>query len=418
MKILAIETSADATGIAILEANIASGDIKFKVLANKIHTQIDIHTGYGGIYPMVAKREHGKNIIPTITAALQEARMLKKGTKIDQKINDEIAKILERERELSKTFVEFIDKIEKPDLDAIAVTVGPGLEPTLWVGISFARALALAWNIPIIPVNHMEGHLLSSLVQKKKTFTYSKKTLRFPVLSLLISGGHTELVVVKEFGKYEIIGETLDDAAGEAFDKVARMLLLPYPGGPEISRLAEKERIKEKQDYKGLRSAKSARTEKFSTKKIAYPNNLSFSVNFPRPMIKSKNFDFSFSGLKTAVLYHIRDNGPLTPKKKSEIAKEFEDAVVDVLAFKTLCAIQTHKIKTLVLGGGVSGNIHLKRVLKKQVKELDKNISIHFPTQTLSTDNALMIAIAGYFQYKKNKFTKSENLKADGNLRL
>jgi N6-L-threonylcarbamoyladenine synthase len=314
---------------------------------------------------MIAKREHAKNIQPLFELVMKEAK--------------------------------------NPKIDAIAVTVGPGLEPALWVGIVFAEELSKKLGVPVIPVNHMEGHLLSSLVQKKKTFTYNKNTLRFPVLSLLVSGGHTELVLVKEFGNYKVIGETLDDASGEAFDKVARMLGLPYPGGPEISKLAEELREKEKQANEGLR--------------------------FPRPMIKSKNFDFSFSGLKTAVLYYIRDHGPLTKKMKSEIAKEFEDAVTDVLVLKTLRAIETYKIKSLMLGGGVSGNIHLKRVLKKQLKGLNKNISIHFPTQPLSTDNALMIAIAGYFQYKKKpcpwpvygrgkKFSKPQSIKANGNLRL
>ncbi len=392
MNILAIESSADDTGIAILEAKQNGSNIKFKILANKIHTQIDIHTGYGGIFPVIAKREHGRNIIPTMISALKEAKMFKVGKSLSEIKNKKIKKILEKENELSKIFVAFINKIKKPDIDAIAVTVGPGLEPALWVGISTARALSLAWDIPIIPVNHMEGHLLSPLVEKKKTFTYNKKTLSFPVLSLLISGGHTELVLMKTFGKYQVIGQTRDDAAGEAFDKVARMLGLPYPGGPEISRLAE-----------------TKREEKNYINKVV----------LPRPMIYSKDFDFSFSGLKTAVLYYIRDNGPLNENMKADIAKEFEDSVIEVLVTKTLKAMDKYKIKSLILGGGVSGNTHLQRTLKNQKKNMNKDIAIHFPTKVLSTDNALMIAIAGYFQYKNKKFVRGDKkLKAIGNLSL
>jgi N6-L-threonylcarbamoyladenine synthase len=189
-----------------------------------------------------------------------------------------------------------------------------------------------------------------------------------------------------------VIGQTRDDAAGEAFDKVARMLGLPYPGGPEISRLAE---IK--------------RSEKNYVNKVV----------LPRPMIYSKDFDFSFSGLKTAVLYYIRDNGTLDEETKSDIAKEFEDAVIEVLVTKTLKAMDKYKVRTLILGGGVSGNKHLQRTFKKHLKKVDSGISVHFPTKTLSTDNALMIAIAGYFQYKDKKFVKNnQKLKAIGNLSL
>ncbi len=413
LTLLAIETSADDTGIAILETLKERDVAKFKILANKIHTQIDIHTGYGGIFPMMAKREHGKNIIPTLHAALKEAKMWKKNnTIIDQKLEKKIREVLARENDLADILLDFIKKTKKPHIDAIAVTVGPGLEPALWVGISCARALSLAWNIPLIPVNHMEGHLLSPLVQNKKTFTYTKDTLSFPVLSLLISGGHTEIVLVKEFGKYKIIGSTRDDAAGEAFDKVARMLGLPYPGGPEISKLAEAERKCGDSESNFTRSGEPTRG----------PGKLlseSKQVTFPRPMIYSKDFDFSFSGLKTAVLYYIRDTGPLTDKMKREISKEFEDAVVDVLVAKTLKAMDMYKAKTLILGGGVSGNTHLQNVLKGQLKNMEKGIKIHFPTKILSTDNALMIAIAGYFQYQKKKPTKGgKKFKATGNLSL
>lgn len=393
MKILAIETSADDTGIAILESKKKKDEVSFTILANKIHTQIDIHTEYGGIFPMMAKREHGKNMIPTIVSALKEAKLFSpcKSKKIDLKLESKLQEMLSRENDLGSVMIEFLRSIKKPAIDAIAVTVGPGLEPALWVGISTARALSCAWDIPVIPVNHMEGHVLSTLVKNKKVFTYTKDTLQFPVLSLLISGGHTELVLMKNWMKYSIVGQTRDDAVGEAFDKVARMLGLPYPGGPEISKLAAFER-----------------------------NNVQHStITLPRPMMYTKDFDFSFSGLKTAVLYYIRDNGPLTDKMKSKIALEFENAVVDVLSMKTLHALEKYKAKTFIVGGGVSANTYLQKVLKEKIKKYDKAIKVNFPTKILSTDNALMIAIAGYFQSQKKKPTKSTTkLRANGNLSL
>ncbi|MEK7585848.1 MAG: tRNA (adenosine(37)-N6)-threonylcarbamoyltransferase complex transferase subunit TsaD [Patescibacteria group bacterium] len=378
MKILAIETSADDTGIAILDVKKTKSILKFKILANKIHTQVDIHTEFGGIFPMMAKREHIKNIGPVYESAMKEAK--------------------------------------NPKIDAIAVTIGPGLEPALWVGIAFAEELAKKLSVPVIPVNHMEGHLLSVLVQKNKTFSFKKDTLRFPMLSLLVSGGHTELVLVKEFGKYRIIGQTRDDAVGEAFDKVARMLGLPYPGGPEISRLAKDER-----EVSGLRRLESATARSrgiFQQKNIrASQATNSSEITFPRPMIYSKDYDFSFSGLKTAVLYYIRDHGPLTEDMKSKIAKEFEDASIEVLTAKTMRAVKEYKIKTLIVGGGVSANTYLQKTLKSQMKKVSPKTKIHFPTKGLSTDNALMIAVAGYFQYKKEKIS-NRKLKADGNLSL
>jgi N6-L-threonylcarbamoyladenine synthase len=383
LTLLAIETSADDTGIAILEVKKLKGGAEFKILANKINSQVGIHTEYGGIFPMMAKREHAKNIGPVFEQAMKEAK--------------------------------------KPKIDAIAVTVGPGLEPALWVGIVFAQELAKKLKVKVIPVNHMEGHMLSILVDKKKTFTYNKDTLQFPLLSLLVSGGHTELVLVKKFGEYKIIGQTRDDAVGEAFDKVARMLGLPYPGGPEISRLAETER--RNSVFGGLGSA-SARARGISQQRNirASQDTIPSEVILPRPMIYSKDYDFSFSGLKTAVLYMIRDvyKGVVNEKVKSQIAKEFEDAAVEVLVAKTLRAVKENKIKTLIVGGGVSANTQLQKTLKSKIKKVDKNIKIHFPTKGLSTDNALMIAIAGYFQLQKktNKNPRLPLLKANGNLAL
>jgi N6-L-threonylcarbamoyladenine synthase len=362
------------------------------MMANAIQSQ-PIHTNYGGVFPMMAKREHGKNIVPVFEKALKDAEIFKVGKlKLTEKQKKEIQKILERENDLGEVFLKHIEKIKKPKIDAIAVTVGPGLEPALWVGISFAKALALAWDLPLIPVNHMEGHILSILMTDEGKIP----EIQFPALSLLVSGGHTELVLMKDFGKYKVIGQTRDDAAGEAFDKVARMLDLPYPGGPEISKLAKKYR----EDTKSFRT------------------NLP-EIKLPRPMIHSGDFDFSFSGLKTAVLYMIRDLGKINDDQKMAIVCEVEDSIVEVLTHKTIKAIEKYKIQTLIVGGGVSANTHLQKSLKEKVKKTNPNTTVYFPTKKLSTDNGLMIAIAGYFNYLKKPIKKSRSLsplKANGNL--
>ncbi len=362
MKILAIETSCDDTCVAVLEAKPSKTGVSFTTHSHVVQSQ-PIHTNYGGVFPAMAKREHIKNIGPVYEQAMRKAK--------------------------------------NPKIDLIAVTVGPGLEPALWVGITFAEELAKTLGVPVVPVNHMEGHILSILPSKGKTFTWKKKNTLFPALSLLVSGGHTELVLAQDIGKYKLIGQTRDDAVGEAFDKVARMLGLPYPGGPAISHLAQEERKE---------------------------NKIS-KLTFPRPMIHSKDFDFSFSGLKTAILYYIRDlpvrqasNTPLTEKMKSEIAREFEDASIEVLVSKTLRALEKYKARTLIVGGGVSGNTYLQKILKATLKKISPKVTAHFPAKGLSTDNALMIAIAGYFaSQKKNKKgvrINSDTLRANGNLNL
>ncbi len=349
LKILAIETSADETSVSVMEVKEKNGTPVFKVLGHGIASQIKLHREYGGIYPSLAKREHAKNLPIVFKKALKQA------------------------------------KIDKADL--IAVTYGPGLEPALWQGIVFAKELSKKWGVSIVPVNHMEGHILSVFGKVKGEFKIEKP--KFPVLSLLVSGGHTELVFVKDWGEYKIIGSTRDDAAGEAFDKVARMLDLPYPGGPEISKLAEVER-KNKKDS---------------------------SINLPRPMMYTKDYDFSFSGLKTAVLYYVQDHGPLNKKMKSEIAHEFENAVVETLVYKTMKAIKEYNIKTLIVGGGVSANKHLQKTIKKEVKKLGNKVDIRLPSKNLSTDNSIMIGIAGYANYLK-KGLKKTNIAAEGNLSL
>src|SRR3990167_5502648 len=345
MKILSIETSCDDTCISIMEAKGGITNASFKVLANNSNSQINIHIPYGGVYPVLAKREHAKNLPIILEANLKQARL---------------------------------DQV-KAEIDAIAVTYGPGLEMCLWEGITFAKDLAQKWNVPLIPTNHMEGHVLSVFGKRSGKFKIPK--IKFPALSLLVSGGHTQLVLSKKFMQYEIIGETLDDAVGETFDKVARMLDLPYPGGPQISKLAEEIREKEKQALRGLRRATVRGLSKFSSRKITTSQSL-FFFSFPRPMLHSKNFDFSFAGLKTAVLYLIRKIGKLDKKIKSKIA-------------------------------------------------MRKNIKLLFPEKGLAGDNSLMIGIAGYLNYIKNNpegkntsygagknVPKLGNIKAVGNLRL
>lgn len=355
MRILSIETSCDDTGISIIEAKGGTKNATFKVLANNVSSQIDVHAPYGGVFPALAKREHIKNLPIILEKTLTE-------TKLNKKI--------------------------KP-VDLITVTYGPGLEPTLWTGITFAKELAEKWDVPIMPVNHMEGHIFSVFVGKKKNFKIPK--IKYPILSLLVSGGHTELVLMKKWMNYEIIGQTLDDAVGEAFDKVARMLGLPYPGGPQISRLAESLRGKEGETF-----------------------------SLPRPMLHSKNFNFSFSGLKTAVLYLVRDLGSiekLSAETKSKIALEFENAAIESLVYKTTKAIEKYKINTLIVAGGVSANKYLREEIQKIT---GKKVQLLLPQKELTGDNSLMIGVAGYLNYIKNKKRVPEvnSIKATGNLRL
>ncbi len=427
MKILAIETSCDETAIAIVEVTkvknstsikTKANKVKFKTLGNEISSQIELHREYGGVFPMMAKREHGKNILGVLEKALKEAKLYKLNKIViyNNKLEKKIEKILDREQGIQERWKKIMSQIKKPDIDAIAVTTGPGLEPALWVGISFAKALSTYWNIPIVPVNHMEGHVFSIFPKESKTFIVENKKELFPMLSLLVSGGHTELVLVKDWMKYKKIGQTRDDAAGEAFDKVARMLGLPYPGGPEISKLANIER-----------------NDSLRTVLKEAPKDGPFPViSFPRPMIYTKDYDFSFSGLKTAVLYLIRDLKEKNPNIlediniKQKIACEFENAVVETLVHKTIKAIKEYKIKTLIVGGGVSANSYLQKQMGLEIKNLAKSdftrfkdLKVYFPSRALTGDNALMIAIAGYYQYQNKKIAKNINsIKAQGNLSL
>ena len=406
MNILSIESSCDESAISILEAKGGVKKTSFKILGNNIASQVKLHAQYGGVFPMMAKREHAKNLIPLLKKTLKEAKILYPVSGIEYLVSKKVKIILNREPELLEQFLEFIPTIQKPNIDAIAVTYGPGLEPALWVGINFAKALAIVWDIPVIPVNHMEGHILSAL--KKGGNKFSISNFQFPMLSLLISGGHTELVLVKKWMNYKIIGETRDDAVGEAFDKVARMLNLPYPGGPQISKLAGSSRSK---------SGKTPGVKDTPTPEVEEDFDLFPPVKLPRPMINSGDFDFSFSGLKTAVLYLLRELGKLNNNQKIAIAKEFQDAATEVLTSKTMKAAKKFKVRTILVGGGVSANKQIRTTLIKAAKK--EKINIHFPEKGLSVDNSIMIGMAGYFRFlSKSKKPNIRTLKACGNLKI
>ena len=383
-----------------------TGSIKnasFKVLAHTSHSQIQIHVPFGGVYPMLAKREHIKNLPVLLKEALRKARI---------SIEGGLGSVTTRARGIFQQKNIRAESERNPGfIDLIAITYGPGLEPALWTGITFAQDLAKEWKVPVIPVNHMEGHIFS-VFAKRRIFSISN--FQFPMLALLVSGGHTELVLSKKWLNYKIIGQTLDDAVGEAFDKVARMLGLPYPGGPEISALTE--------DHRNLREgglgSVTARARGIFQQKNIRAGSAQVSLSLPRPMLHSKNFDFSFSGLKTAVLYLIKKIGKLDKETKAKIALEFQNAAIECLIHKTKKAIEKYKIKTLIVGGGVSCNEYLRRELKKVTRET--KVKLLMPEKQFTGDNSLMIGIAGYMEYIKNKkkVPKPGSIKAIGNLSL
>jgi len=354
IRILSVETSCDETALALIEANGGLNSPRFKVLKNIVSSQIKIHAPFGGVVPNLAKREHLKNL-PII-----------------------FNKIL---------------KFKTLTPDALAVTVGPGLEPCLWTGVGFAKEIKKKYfpKAKLIGVNHLEGHLYSFLL----TTNYKLLTTKlFPAVALIVSGGHTILLLMKSLTEWKKLGETRDDAVGEAFDKVARMLELPFPGGPEIEKLA----------------------------KSGNPQ----AIKFPRPMINSKDYDFSFSGLKTSVLYFLRDSYENTKTYQStktttknfrnfvsvaDIAASFEQAAVDTLVTKTMRAAKECKAKSVMLSGGVAANQHLRKTLETESKK--RGLQFFVAPIQFNTDNAVMIGIAGYIQFlrKKNrKITAQANL--------
>ena len=348
MIILGIETSCDETAIAVL-------DIKnpqdITVHANIVSSQIKLHAEFGGVVPNLAAREHVKNINHVFETALKMAGI----------------------SDFSK------------EIDLIAVTHGPGLGPALLVGIAFAKTIAMTHNKPLIGTDHMRGHIYSNWLGpvteiSNSQFLISKHKPEkiFPAMNLIVSGGHTELVLMKDYENFELIGETMDDAVGEAFDKVARLLGLGYPGGPAISARAEMWK----------QESRSKNQE----------------IIFPRPMIHSKDYNFSFSGLKTAVLYKIRDlkkeGIEINDAVINEIAHAFQEAAVDVLVQKTIRAAREHGISSVLLSGGVSANTLLRAELKTATEK--SGLIFSCPPLIYTGDNAVMIALAGYFAYKKD----------------
>jgi len=362
MVILGIETSCDETSIALLKAEKTKAGFFIESVASIVASQIKIHAPYGGVVPMLASREHAKNLDIIFKKVIREAFGSPKNLKLK--------------------------------IDLIAVTQGPGLIPALLVGVNFAKTLAWAWKKPIIGVNHLEGHFLSFLLEQK-TENFHKI---FPAICLLVSGGHTQLVYIEKIGNYQVIGETRDDAAGECFDKGARILGLGYPGGPAIATKAQKLKIK----------------------------NLKLKINIrlPRPMLDSRDYDFSFSGLKTALLYLWQKLNPEEKKKLlPALAFELQEAITDVLVEKTLKAAKNYSVKSIILGGGVTANQKLREKFQEKLKKQNQPFNFYLPLLKYTTDNAMMIALAGFFNYSSLGLKQLQNLKwnkieAEANLRL
>jgi N6-L-threonylcarbamoyladenine synthase len=410
-SILAIETSCDETAFSVLRNT--------DILSHQVHSQADMHAEFGGVFPMLAKREHDRNFIPLLALTLREAFGISvsiddKGDNhnLDQEMIKKIESLLARENDLAADLVGFFNQMPhevfiklKSSLSAIAVTYGPGLEPALWVGISGAKALATIFDVPLYPINHMEGHIASVLASTAGIL--ATPAITFPAIALLISGGHTELVHVESWHAYHLLGRTVDDAVGEAYDKVARLMDLPYPGGPQISRLAEIWRQEQ------VKAGSTAPQNPFA---------------LPRPMLHTKDYNFSFSGLKTAALYAVRDmvrsqhDEPLDQEQKNALSAEFEQAVVDTLMHKTKRAVEEYAAQSLIIGGGVIANQYIRQNFARLCDEL--GIAIFIPDKNLATDNATMIGLVAALQLADGKSGIMPNsaefseLKANGNLSL
>ncbi len=391
MIILSIETSCDETSVAIIK-RVRGKNIKFEVLSHKILSQIDLHKQYGGVFPAMAKREHARTLTQLIAECLKEADLLVERTNehhLEMSKRKKLEELLSHEQEMFKALVVLFEGIQKPKIDAIAVTAGPGLAPALWVGVNSALSMNLIWDIPVYPIHHMEGHIVASLLSKKENI-FEISEIKTPSVALLISGGHTEIVRISKLRKYKILGTTKDDAVGEAFDKVARMLGMEYPGGPEISKLANTSR----------------------KENIIVPDDL----KLPRPMLHSKDLYFSFSGLKTAVMTRIKKYGDvsseasakleLNEELKKAIALEFENSVTDVLVAKVKQAIYENGANSLIVGGGVSANNHIRFNLQELCRE--ENVDLYLPDLKLSGDNALMIAATGLLHIENGEKSKKK----------
>lgn len=368
MIILSIETSCDETAISVVEVVGEFPTATYSILGNALFSQIDIHREFGGVFPAIAKREHIATILPMLEMALRDSNIPHQATPHLPETSALINSILDREFGLADQLLHFHEHYGIPAIDAIAVTSGPGLEPALWVGVNFAKAIAALWNVPVIPVDHMEGHILSSVFDG-----YHLGDVAFPALVLLVSGGHTEMILMRGWGQYEKIGQTRDDAVGEAFDKVARILGLPYPGGPEIGRMAAEAREAHLPEY----------------------------LKLPRPMLNSGDFDFSFSGLKTAVRYGI-EGQTLTEVEKKALARDFENAAIEVLITKSKRAIEEFGANSFILGGGVSANNYLRTAAAGlTAPDQFPHLTVYLPDRALSTDNSIMIALAGHARLKE-----------------
>src|SRR3989344_824758 len=386
MRILSIETSCDETAIAIADFTRAPTGARVNVSSHIVSSQTRIHAAFGGVVPNLARREHQQNLVPTLMSALTQAQMLAPQAPARHQA---VSVILEREQYLLSLVKKHLLAIDPPPIDAIAATYGPGLAPALWVGVNFARALAELWQKPLIPVNHMAGHFFSALLQKdkKQEASFSIPSVPFPVLGLLVSGGHTELVLVKKPWHFSIIGTTLDDAVGEAYDKIGRLMGLSYPGGPALSHLAAQGDARK--------------------------------YHLPSPMLNTKDYHFSFSGLKTAAFYLIRGLPPATfeAERKADIAASFEKAALDVLVKKTLRAAKEYKAKTVLIGGGVSANRVLRKRLGDTLAHELPACRFLAPDPALAGDNALMIATAAYMTGMK-KARNISDVRADANVVL
>ena len=437
MIILGVETSCDETALALLETRENAGVFECRVIQSLVHSQAELHSAYGGVFPSLAKREHGRNIVPLLHKLFIESREALRAdaeqrqgrlqrtfpsahshgkstvgksstsapvpapltdSQFKGMLDTFRAEVAPQNPDLYESFAGADFLMDVPPIDRIAVTEGPGLEPALWVGINFARMIGALWQVPIIPIDHMEGHILGSLLPSDAANGAWQKLhdAPLPAIALLISGGHTELVLV-EAGKaipcftYSILGRTKDDAVGEAFDKAARLLGLPYPGGPHIAELSHQ----------------------------AWLEGIPSPIKLPRPMLASGDLDFSFAGLKTAVLYAVRDEAAratggsgkraieggaprtapsttdhhLSETFKKGLAHEFEQAVADTLDGKLRRALEQTGARSIIIGGGVSANHALRERFKKTADE--HAVPIFMPSNHVSGDNALMIAIAG-----------------------
>jgi len=400
--ILAFETSCDETAASVLRVS----DNSLGILSSEISSQVKLHAKWGGVVPNLAAREHVKNIVPIFELSLKKAG------------------------------------VDMQDIDVIAITAGPGLIPALMVGANFAKTLAYLWEKPLVGIHHIEGHIYANFINEisaisNDQFPISKQisnskiikkesisiiencklkivnltSIEFPILCLVVSGGHTQLVLMKNHLKYEIVGQTLDDAAGEAFDKVARILDIGYPGGPAVSAMAEQFRISNFEFRKNTK----------------LQNKKGYELSLPRPMINKQGFNFSFSGLKTAVLYETKKHPELLKDKDyiSAVCYEFQQAVVDVLISKTLKAAEKYKPKTIMLAGGVSANKELRKQLGEAVQKNMPAARYVIPNASLTGDNAAMIAAAAAVRWqkmteaqKKKMMTGWKTLQPDANLKL